>query len=177
MNPIIRSNASRYGLMAAALGIVYSLIAYLAAPELFVTWWLGILLWVATVAILIIGVVNTRKGLGGYIEFREAFTTYFLAALISTLISTLFGIVLFGLIDPDFADQLQGMIIEKTVEMMEGFGAQQADIDKTIEQMEGNNNFSIGNQVKSFFFGLIFSAVVGLIVAAATKRKNPELMA
>lgn len=176
MNTIIRENAQKFGLLAAAVGIAYALIAYLVSADLFVNWWAGVAIWIVMIAFLVMAATSTRKGLGGYMTFREAFTASFVAAAIASLLSTVFNIVLFTLIDPEYAAMLQERIIEKTVTMMQEWKAPQESIDETIATMEGTQQFGLMNQVTGFFKGLIFWAIISLIIAAATKRKQPEMM-
>lgn len=176
MNTSIRENAQKFGLLAAAVGIAYALIAYLVSADLFVNWWAGVGIWVIMIVFFVMAATNTRKALGGFMTFREAFTVTFLAAAIASLMSTVFNIVLFTLIDPEYAAMLQEKIIEKTVTMMQEWKAPQESIDETIAQMEGTNQFDLMTQVAGFFKGLIFWAILALIIAAATKRKQPEMM-
>ena len=177
MNPIIRSNAVRFGTIAGAIAVVYSLIAYLAMPSLFTNMWMGIILGLAYLTILIIGTLQTRKAMEGYISFKDAFSTFFLSGLIFSIVNVTFGIVLFNLIDPDFANTLNEMVIESAVSMSERFGAPPSQIETMVAQMEENPQFTLMKQVKGFFYGLIFYAVLGAIVAAFVKKNKPEFEA
>ena len=58
---------------------------------------------------------------------------------------------------------------------MERFGAPQTEIDKTIDVMSEDNSLSVINQLKGIAYQLLFYAVIGLIVAAFMKKKNPDL--
>ncbi len=60
--------------------------------------------------------------------------------------------------------------------MMENFGAPQESIDLAREQMEAEENFfSISNTFKSIAYQLLGFSLIGLIVAAVTKKKDPNL--
>ena len=174
MNPIVRSTAVRFGTILGVIAIAYSLIAYLAMPSLFTNMWMGIILGLGYMVGLIIATIQVRKAMGGYIEFKDAFSTFFLGGLIFSLINIVFSILLFNVIDPGFADTLNEMVIETAVSMSERFGAPPSQIETMVTQMEENPQFTLMNQVKGFFYGLIFYAVLGAIVAAFVKKKNHE---
>ena len=172
MKEEVKSNASRYGLIAAALTVAYTLIAYLTDLSLMVNPWTGIVLWVVGLIIYIMSVSQTKKAFGGFISFRDAFSSFILAYIIASLLATTFNILMFNVIDTKAAENLQEMTIETTVGMMERFGAPEQSIEETIEQMESSNQFSVLNMVKGFFWGIMIYAIIGLIVAAIMK-KNP----
>ncbi len=176
MKEEVKSNASKYGLIAAVISIAYTLVAYLSDLTLMVNPWMGIALWVISLVIFIMAVSKTRGAFGGYISFRDAFSTFILAYIVSSLVTTSFSILLFSVVDPGAAEDLQEMSIEATVELMENFGAPEAQIEETIEQMEGSNQFSVLNMVKGFFWGIFIYAVIGLIVAAIMKKNPPVVV-
>lgn len=175
MKEEVKSTASRFGIIAAVISIAYTLIAYLFDLSLMVNPWMGIALWVIGLVIYIVAVSQTRNKLGGFISFRDAFSSFILAYIISSLLATAFNILLFTAIDPGAAEELQDMSIEATVEMLENFGAPTSQIEDTIDQMEGTNQFSVLQLVKGFFWGIVVYAIIGLIVAAIMKRNPPVI--
>lgn len=174
MNPAVKTTASRYGLIIAAIGIAYTLIAYLVDLKLLVNTFAGIGLWLVNLILLIVAVSMVKKSGGGFISFKEAFSTFVLTYVISALISSVFSILLFSVIDPQAAERLQELIIETTVNMMERFGAPESQIEEQLANMEGSTQFSVGSQVRGFFTGIVIYAVIGLIVAAIMKKNKPE---
>lgn len=171
---ILRKSAVNYGVV---LGIILALITtlmYVVNTELFTQWWIGI---ITLIIVVITGIVSTAKSkslLGGFMSFKEAFSSYFITVAVGLLISTVVGILLFTVIDPELADYLNDRTIEITREFMEGFGAPEEEINKALAEMEGKNNFSLANQLKSYVFGLVFQAVIGLLVALIFKKKDPN---
>lgn len=176
MKEEVKSNASRYGLIAAVISIAYTLIAYLMDLSLMVNPWAGISLWVVAIVIYVLSVSKTRVSLGGYINFRDAFSSFMLAYIISALVATTFNILLFSVIDKGAAAELQEMSIEATIQMMENFGTPESAIEDTIIEMEGTDQFSAIQMVKGFFWGVFFYAVIGLIVAAIMKKNPPVII-
>jgi hypothetical protein len=177
MNALIRTQAVRFGTIGGGIAVAYSLIAYLAAPSLFTNTWLGIALILVYLGILIYAGIDTRKKMGGYISFREAFSTVFLSGVIMSLVNVVFSILLFGVIDTEFAAMLNEMVIEKAVEMSERFGAPPSQIETMVTQMQENPQFSVMNQAKGFVYGLIFYAVLAAVIGALIKKNKPEFEA
>lgn len=173
MNSAIKSVASKFGPIIAAIGITYTLLAYLIDMHLMVNMWAGIILWVVNFILLIIAVRSAKQMLGGFISFKQAFASFILTFVLSSLLTTVFAILLFGVVDTEAADQLQELTIETTVSFMENMGTPESEIEKQVEAMEGNNQFSALNQVRGFFMGVVFYAILGLIVAAVMKKDKP----
>ncbi len=175
MEKSLKSESVNYGLyLGLALAIITVLI-YVIKVELFTAWWLGILLIVMIIAFGIVAALKAKKILGGFISFKEAFTAYFITIAIGTLVSTIVGIVIFNLVDPEAAQFVNEKIIEMTAETMENWGAPQDSINETIAKMGEQDNFSIGAQVQSYFIRLVILSLLGLIVAVAVKKNDPNL--
>jgi len=67
------------------------------------------------------------------------------------------------------------MSIEKVTEMMEKFNVPEEALDEAIAKIDETDSFSLVSQIKNFFITLAMYSVIGLIVAAIMKKKNPEL--
>lgn len=175
MEQQLKSSAVNYGIYLGLSLAVISVLIYVINIEFAIEWWLGI---IVLLLVLIFGIISTAKSkhiLNGFISFKQAFTAYFITIAIGVLISAAIGILIYGVIDTEAATLLQEKSIENTVGMMERFGAPQSEIDKTIDAMSEENSFSIVNQLKGIAYQLLFYAVIGLIVAAFMKKKNPDL--
>ncbi len=173
MNEHVKSQAFRFGTIAGGLAIAYTLLSYLTDLVLFSNFWAGILFWVVTLVILIIAVSRAKALMGGYISFKNAFSTFVVTYVITSLISTAFSIILFNLIDPAAGERVQELLIETSVGYMEQFGTPEGQIEAQVEQMEAENPFGIIGLVKSFFWGIFWYAIIGLIVAAFMKKNKP----
>lgn len=174
MNEIIKNNSSKFGLITGGLGIAYFLLAYLVDETLFVNMAIGILFWVGNIALFIVAVARSKKQLGGYIAFKEAFSGFMLTAIIYSLLITLFSMLLFNVVDPELAVTLKEATLEKTVEFLESIGQSNDEIEKAIVNMEKVDNYSIANMGKSFIYSVLGYSILGLIVAAIMKKNRPE---
>ena len=174
---ILKKSAINYGLVTGGILALVTALMYAVSTELFTKLWIGIL---TIVFVIIMGIVSTAKSkglLGGYMSFKEAFSSYFITVAVGLFIATLVGILLFAVVDPELADYLNEKNIENTRAFMERFGAPESEIEKSLAELEGINNYSAGNQLKSYVFGLVFQAVLGLLVALIFKKKDPNEVA
>lgn len=175
MEKTIKSSAVNLGVYLGAILALITVLAYVLNVEMMVAWWYGIILFLLILGFGIYSTAKAKSMLNGIISFKDAFSSYFITIAIGILINVGVSVLLFEIIDKDAALLIQEKAIESTVNMMERFGAPSAEIDKTIDAMSQDNAFSLVNQLKSIAYQLLFYAIVGLIVAASMKKKDPEL--
>lgn len=175
MNPIVKNASVKYGLIFAAISIAYYLIAYVVDNSLFANWTMGILLFVALIVVLILGVREAKKKMGGFISFRDAFSTFVVGWIVNAVIGALFSILLFQVIDPGLAETVKELTMDRTIEMMESFNMSDEQIQEAIAQTEEqmSDQFSTGKQLMGILWNIVFGTIIGLIVAAAMKKDKP----
>jgi phosphate/sulfate permease len=174
MNEIIKKNGINFGVIMGVFAVVFTSTIYLVDLSLFTKPWLSVITIVFGIVIGVVLVSKTKKDLGG-ISFKEAFSVYFLAAVIGGLISTLFNYILFNFIDSSAKETIKELTIKYTTDFMEKLGTPTAAMNEAIQKMAETDNFSIGNLALGFAVSLIFSAIFGLILAAIFKSKNKEV--
>ena len=122
----------------------------------------------------IFSVLRYRKNNGGYMTLKEGFMVTFFTLAIAGLITGIVTIILYTVIDPEYPKQIAEKTIEKTTEMMQKFGASDADIEKAMErQGDMSEKFTAGGQIRSYLFGLIVYAVYAVILGAIFKKRKP----
>ena len=172
INEIIKRNGITFGVL---IGIVSSLITatiYAIDLNLFSSWWIGI---TSIIVYLILGIVllsKTKKEVKTVFTFKDAFTTYFIAAVIGILISTLFNVLLFNVIDPSAKDTLLEITMKITANMMQKFGTPASVINEAISKLKETNPYSTIELLKGSIFSIIFSSIFGLILAAFFKTRS-----
>lgn len=174
MNEIIKKNGITYGIVSGVLGALITASIYAIDLNLFVKWWLGIVIISIYITIGIVLLSKTKKELKGVFSFKEAFTTYFISAVIATLISIGFNILLFNVIDPSAKDTLNDIFIKSTATTLEKFGTPAAAINETVIKMQENNPYSAIEQLKGSVFSIAGSAFFGLILALFFKSKPSQ---
>jgi hypothetical protein len=174
INEVIKKNGVTYGVMIGIASALVTATIYAIDLNLFTAWWMGIIGIVISVTISIILLSKTKKDLNGVFPFKDAFTTYFIAAVIGILISTTFNIVLFNVIDPGAKDTLSEIMIKYTIGMMQKFGAPAASINEAVAKMKESNPYSTFELLKGSVFAMVVSAIFGLIFAAFFKSKSTQ---
>lgn len=174
MEKSLKSIATNYGLYLGAGLAFITVIVYAIKLDLFASMWFGLTLLALMIVVGIVAVAKVKQAQNGYASFKESFTSFFITMLIAVLISTVMSYLLFNVIDPEAAVTLKEMTIEKSVAMMEGFNAPVDAIDKAVTQMEEQDQYSIGNVLKGLAGNLVVMSIIGLIVAAAMKKNNPN---
>ena len=71
---------------------------------------------------------SSRKLLGGFISFKQAFSSYFITIAVGTLMSSIVGVAIFTYIDPEAAIYLNEQVLILTKETMERIGLPQEAI-------------------------------------------------
>lgn len=173
MNEIIKKNGINFGIITGIVSVLITSSIYIIDLSLMTKWWLAIIILVVYIVIGSVMLSKTKKDLGGFLSFKEGFTTYFISALIGIAISVIFNILLFNVIDPEAAIALKEMTLESTAEMMKKFGAPSSEIKKTIEKLKDYEQFSAIEQLKGSIWSIVGSAIFGLILAAIFKKDKP----
>ncbi|MCG9972656.1 DUF4199 domain-containing protein [Christiangramia crocea] len=165
--------STSYGVYLGLSLILIVVLAYAFDLSLFTKWWFGVSLLAFVVIMASMATSKAKKVSTSLFKFKDAFGAYFLTVFLGTLISLFFGIILFNVIDPEAAETLTELTIETTRDMMEGFGAPEAQINEALQKMQEENQYSLINQLKGYGFQLILYALIGLIVALIFKEKEP----
>ncbi len=175
MENTLKSNAINFGLYLGLGLSLLTVVGYAVNIAILVNFWLMIL--ILPLAIIALGIISTAKGKsinGGYLSFKEAFSSYFITVAIGIMISTVVSLILFNFIDPDAAIEMKNIMVSQTETFLSNSGAPPEKIAENIEKIESQDTFGIGTQLKSLAQSLIFFAIVGLIVAAAMKKSRPD---
>ncbi len=172
VNEIIKKNGITFGIIIGITSALITASIYAIDLNLFTSSWVGIL---GISVYLIIGIIlllKTKKELNGVFSFKDAFTTYFISAVIAILISTAFNIILFNIIDPSAKDALNELTTKYTVTMMQQLGTPVSGINEAVAKLKENNPYSTIELLKGSVFSIIFSSIFGLLMAAFFKSKS-----
>jgi hypothetical protein len=178
MKKPIKFIALNIGLILGLILVIISVTMYNYNLKLFLftkSGWLSPFIFFLTITLGVIASLEVKKVLGGFISFKNAFTSYFITITIGTLISVFGVIILFTLIDPKAAQFLNEKIIETNRQIMENSGISENKINEAVANMKGINNFSAEARLKSFAIRLLpVLSIIGLIVAFFVKNPNPN---
>ncbi len=171
MNEIIKKNGISFGVGMGILSVLITTVIYAVDMELFTAWWLGLMILALFLIIDCVLLSRTKKELNGQMTFKEGFTVFFIASLISNLISTLYNVVLFNFVDPSAKETIKELSIKAAVRMMENFNAPASQINASVDQMQQQDNYSIESLATGFVITLCVSCVLGLILALIFKSR------
>jgi len=175
MNEIVKKNGITFGLISGIVSVLITTLIYTFNIKLFTSFWTGLISILFYIVISVVLLLKTKKELIGIFPFKQAFTTYFISAVVGILISLIFNIFLFNYIDPSAKETVKEMSIKYAVEMMQKYNAPSEAINKAITDMKANDQFSILQLLKGSIFTIAFSAVFGLILAAIFKSKSTNI--
>jgi hypothetical protein len=173
MNEIIKKNGIKFGVISAIISIVVTVLMYAIDINLFANSYIGFGLAFFYLILGIYVVSTTKKEMNGTINFKEAFTTYFIYSVIGIVIANIFNYILFNFIDPAAKEQILEITIRKTVEIFEKFDTPKDIVKETIKGLKENGDqYTIANIIKGSAFAIVFSSVIGMIVSAVMKSKT-----
>ncbi len=189
MNAIIKQNGVNFGLILGFLLALVTLLGYAVNSDILVSTWSLVYVFLIIIIIGIIAIAYSKKGLGGFINFKQGFTTYFIMLVIGVFISVLVNFLIFNVVDTDFQEVMKQKTIEKVENQrdwaagkMIDAGSSESDIeemekkmDDAIEKVKTENQYGIGKQVQGFFTFTAFFSIFGLLLALILKRKDPAL--
>lgn len=160
--------AKKYGAILAGIGIVLGLLMYLTGmsdPESanpMAGAGVGCLSIILTIVIYVLAIKNHRDNeLGGTVSFGRAFTVGMATALVSAIISVVWGIIFNNLIAPD--------LLEKTREMM--MQQAQPGSEAFMETIANITTNPILGPIMTLVASLFIGAIICLILAAIMKKE------
>ncbi|GIZ09439.1 DUF4199 domain-containing protein [Flavobacterium sp. UMI-01] len=171
---IIKRNGIKYGIITGTTLSLITAIIYAVNLELFIAWWTTLLSFSIFIIIPSILLIDTKKALQGTLSFKEAFTTYFICALIGLLISVAFKAILFNIIDPSIKVSLLELTINYIKSTSGKFGVPETSLNEMISNLKKTDPFSITEQLKGAVVNLFFCGILGLIMAAFFKSKPSQ---
>jgi hypothetical protein len=163
----------RYGIIAGLLYIILLFCRY----KFFASSPLSFGLFAVTSYLIILMMylftgIARKKELGGYADFREIFTSIFIAILITELVYIGFNLVYFKFVDPSFWQnfktntliflQTKHLTDEQIEQQMKSF----KDMDKQTTPV---------NLIKGYGYSVIIDCVFGLIFAIILRKAKPAI--
>lgn len=160
--------ALRWGLISAAVSIVYALVTNLLGIATTQTALNTIIGFGIIGGVSYLCIKAHRDELGGFISFGRAFLVAFVALMISSVISSIFNFFYMNYIDPSAMDA----VLQATESMMAGFGMSEDQVEEAVEQ----TRVSMESPV-SILTGLIamsiFAAIIAAIFGGIMKDERP----
>ncbi|WP_298370188.1 DUF4199 domain-containing protein [uncultured Lutibacter sp.] len=187
MNQIIKKNGINFGLILGFLLILPTLLGYAFSISFLVSYWTLAFVFLAVIILGIVVIAFSKKALGGFISFKNAFASYFIMVIVSFLLSTLMNFVLFNVIDKNFEQVVKQEQIQVTENQRDFFASkmgnapqEQVDefhdkFDEAIEKIKNDKPYSLLSLLKGFTISIAIFSLFGLLLAFILKKKDPAL--
>jgi hypothetical protein len=158
-----------YGAILGFVGILLNVVLYFL--NLSLENWVQWIALVVSLAVMVYCLLAYRNEyLGGYGTFGQIFLMALVIGVISAILGTIYTYLLYTVIDPDMIDKVKLMAEERVLNNPRIPESMHEDI---LERMEGR--FSPARMTRTaLIFGVIFNAILGLILAAFIKKNKPE---
>ena len=176
----LTATALQYALIVALVNLAGATVMYLLGPAYFTfsftNYGLLALMFLITVAAAVWSANQLKAQKGGYITMKEQFKYMFLTFVIVEGVYTLFNVVLFKYIDPEFMRQMVKLNIEKAVKMMQDAGMDQETVRQKVAQMgaQFQDTFAIQKVLLNWAAYVLKDALVAVIIASIVKKNPPE---
>lgn len=163
-----------YGVLTGLIVVIYTVLLYSMGMEYYASWWLAILAFVIIVFLVFFFGVKVKKAFPDEIfDFKKAFTTLLIIGTVGSLVTVIWNVLLFNVIDTGLAKELTEHVIEQTSTMMENFGAPEAQIDEALTQMaDMPDQFKTGPLITGWLKGCIFYVILSAIGALIIRHKE-----
>ncbi|HTH57962.1 MAG TPA: DUF4199 domain-containing protein [Cyclobacteriaceae bacterium] len=173
--PTLVNHAVKWGLIAAGVSIVLTILCYVIDYTLMVQLKFALLSLAIFIGIVIYAGIDYRNSQGGFLSYGKAFQHGFLIMAVSGLVGTLFGMLLYNVIDAELPQKLVDASLDNTREMLEKFGVPDDKMDEALEKAKADtaSRFTIFGQIKGYLILLIIVAVISLITSLFTRKNQP----
>jgi hypothetical protein len=168
-------HALKWGLIVGGISIALTCVIYAVDYALLANWKTGIVIFIMFIGLAIYGGINYRNEIGGYLSYGKAFQHGFILMAISGLVSSIFMVLLYTVIDPELPEKLVKVGMENAQAMMESFGMPEDQMDKAMEdaRKRTENQYTVSGTALGYGIGLIIYAVLSLITALFVRKNEP----
>ncbi len=158
------------GAAAGVIVVVLKLVAYLLGIEAMTSGWVSFGQLVLVISGMVLACTMERKAHPNSFPFGHAFLTSLSAAAVATLLGLFMDLILGSVIDPDLSSKMMAY----TMEELESSGIFSVLSKEQVEAMLADAEWAMrpAGQALSWSLGLLFWAVISLIVGAIMKRKD-----
>ena len=158
----------KYSFILAACSFAYTLILYytgLAAHT-----GAGLLSFVITIVLLVLGMRKYRSVNNGYMTFGKATITGILISIIASVLSSVLNAVYLAFIDNSVLAGLSEKTLQK---LQETPGLTQQQIDMMMKLYQNLLFTPVGMLITGIISGIIGGVIISLILAAILKKEPP----
>ena len=173
MTDPIKKIGFRNGLFLGCLLILVSTYIHFYRFELYSDVWVGFATVFVIIAFGIISILQTKKHLGGFIAFKDAFSTYFYTILMGSFMSAFYLLLLYlFILSPETKEILKQVMLDYGINTMKQNLATQTEINKALEMSKTLNPFTPEYVFTGFIKYLLRDCLIGFLVALIFRNKR-----
>ncbi len=163
-----------YGAILGLVQAIYLGILYVIGIEALSNFWFTLILFPLSIFLTFLFALRVRKeDFGGFWKFKDAFIAFFVMGAVGGIVTTLWSLLLYNVIDPKLGHDLAEQIMENTLEMMEKWDAPEEQIEKTMDDLAGlPDDFKPAGLLLSYAKSLVWYAILGMIGGAITRKSG-----
>jgi len=166
----------KYGIIGGLIYVILQMGLYLVSPELMFDLSSVAAFMVLLVIIFIVCSVYAirakRKGLNGFITFKQAFTESFITVVVISVLLNVFNFVLYAVIDPSLEEQLREFTMNSVAQWMDGVPDEQ--FDEIMAEMEDQDLISPLSTLGGIIQFIIYGSIIGAITSLIMRKEDPE---
>ncbi len=173
---IAREHALKFGLYLGVINVFIMLILYFIDPLLMAT--NGVAsscLFVVSILLFVYFTLELKKAVGGYWNFRLAFSSIFIMLLISNLFLPIYQLVEFKIMDKELGQRTYEALVQKASRDLSAKGISGEDLAKQMEMVK--KFIPIPGETKFLLFSIagavVISILFALLLAAIFKKERP----
>ena len=175
----VPQHALKWGLIIGVFGILFGIIIYIIDVSMLGSMKVGIGMMIFSIALVIYAGIQCRKDLGGFMSYKDGWIHGFITLAIAGLLSTLFQILLFNVIDTEAVEIVVREVVGNAEEMMEKFGMPEDQMGEALDKTESDtfDRFKPVGALMGYMWALIVYAILALIAGAISMKKNKDELA
>lgn len=173
MNPIIKKNGFILGTILGIINILITCYLYFSTNKhAFTDLRIGVLKIILGIILGIATIIVVKKKMGKLISFREAFSSYFVTILTSSIISFIFFFILFNFFTTDLKkENVKKDMIEFQLKTMKQNESTDVEIKNVNESYKTFDPFSFMSGFNSSLKYLLRDSIIGLLIALIFRNK------
>ena len=177
MNEIIKQNGIKYGVMLGILGVLSQLTVYsiggISEENSILNTVIIMVFWISYLLTRIIQSVNIKKDFGGFISFKELFTSLTITITVGIIISQFFTFIFNNFIDIDYGIVMNNFMNEQQILAKKAFKNFTNVSSSDLKEIANTNNFSFVNILQGTLFSFLISSIMNILLAAIFKKNKP----
>ena len=171
---ILNKKAAEFGVITGLCSIAYSTISYFVGMEYMISWTSIIISLLLFLTLDIVLTLRLKKLPLESITYGQAFAGVIIYMGVAGLLNTVFGVILFKVIDTDLPLKTHDASVQFTMNFMQSMGAPQEKIDEAIDNMKFNpDDYTYIKMLIGYLTRYIYYAIFALIMAIFIKRSPP----